>query len=313
MQKIKIFFQLFVAAIKKWAADKCSRLAAALAFYTGLALAPLLIVLVVIVGFVLSGSEVQGMIREQAVGALGDSGAEIVDSVLSDGFDAQAGLIAASISLATILFSASSLFAQLQDAFDTVWGIPDDSKGGIIGYLFKRLKALVMVFSIGLLIVLTVVVSTVVAAVTGLLEQSPEFLETIVPGVDFDFINAILQRLLPFVDYGLSLLILTFVFGWMFKSIPRTDLTRRDVRAGAFLTTILFVVGKAGLAWYLSTGSVGSAYGAAGSLLVLLVWVYYSAQIMLLGAEYSYIDAHTYGSLKGEPDTSPTAVPSPAT
>lgn len=310
MKKIRAFFELFVAAGKRWASDKASVLAAALAFYTGLALSPLLIVLVVIAGVFLSDSEVQDTILLQVNEAAGADAAELVGSMLGGGFDASAGLVAGLISLATVFFSASGLFAQLENAFNVIWRDSAETSGGIMGFLFGRLRALAMVFSIGFLLILSVVISTVFSAVRSFVANSPDLIEegfqSLNINLNLGLLETLVNAVLPALDIALSIALLTFVFGWMFRSVPRVKLTARDVRGGAVITAILFIIGKYGLAIYLSRGSVGSAYGAAGSLLVLLVWVYYSAQIMLFGAEYTYVDATRYGTLAGQEDDSPT-------
>ncbi len=316
MKGIKNFFSLMLAAGKRWSADKASVLAAALAFYTGLALSPLLIVLVVIAGIFLQDGSVQETIQTQVADAAGPDAAALIGSMLSAGFDSNSGLVAGLLSLATVFFSASGLFAQLENAFNVVWRDSTKPRAGIIGFLLGRLKAFAMVFSIGFLLILTVVISTVFSAFTRFVANSPDLIQTQLNnwnlGWDVSMLNTVISAVLPSFDVLLSIAVLTFVFGWMFRSVPNVDLTSRDVRGGAIITAILFILGKYGLAVYLSRGSVGSAYGAAGSLLVLLVWVYYSAQIMLFGAEYTYVDAHKHGTLADKPDDSATITPEPS-
>lgn len=318
MRRIKTFFQLMLAAAKRWAGDKASVLAAALAFYTGLALSPLLIVLVVIAGIFLSSSEVQETILTQVTEAAGADAAELVGSMLGGGATSGSGLIASAISLGLVFFSASSLFTQVEHAFGVVWRDTDKRRSGLLGFLYGRLRALAMVFSIGFLLILSVVISTVFTAITRFVANSPDLiqeqLENMNLNIDVAVLDTLVSAILPSLDIVLSIAVLTFVFGWMFRSIPHVKLTARDVRGGAIVTAILFMIGKYGLAIYLSRGSVGSAYGAAGSLMVLLVWVYYSAQILLFGAEYSYVDATQYGSLanSAETDDSTTLEPSVA-
>ncbi len=310
MKGIKNFFALFVAAGKRWSADKASVLAAALAFYTGLALSPLLIVLVVIAGLFLQDGSVQETIQLQVTEAAGADAAELIGGMMNAGFDSSSGATAALLSLATVFFSASGLFAQLENAFNVVWRDSAKPRAGIVGFLVGRLKAFAMVFSIGFLLIMTVVISTVFSAVTQFIGNSPDLIQEQLTNmnltIDVSLLDRIVSAVLPSLDILLSIVILTFVFGWMFRSVPRVDLTSRDVRGGAIITAILFILGKYGLAIYLSRGSVGSAYGAAGSLLVLLVWVYYSAQIMLFGAEYTYVDAHKFGTLSAQSDASAT-------
>ena len=308
MQAVKKFFQLMKAAGQRWSADKVSVQAAALAFYTGLALSPLLIVLVVIAGLFLNSAEVQATIQTKVADAAGADAAAMVTSMLGGGFDANKGAIAGALSLAMVFFSASSLFAHLERAFNMIWRDSAEIRKGILGFLFARLRAFLMVISIGFLLTLTVLISAVFSAITQFIKRSPDFIQAQFPTLNLSLLDTIVSNALPAIDILLSIFVLTFVFGWMFRSIPRVKLTARDVRGGAIVTAILFIIGKNGLAMYLSRGSVGSAYGAAGSLLILLVWVYYSAQIMFFGAEYTYVDAHRFGSYAAKPDEPPADV-----
>ncbi len=297
MKRITIFVKLLIASVKKWNRDKCSRLSAALAFYSGLALAPLLILLVVFIGMWLSTSEAQELIIQESTNLVGEDGAVIVQEILSEGFDPRAGAVASAVSILAIIYSASSLFAQLEDAFDTIWQAGDHSSNGIISYIIKRLRALLILLAVGVILLLTVVFSVFISTLKDFVEASPEFFISVFPFLNPTTLSEIIDWVLVFFDWSVSLFVLTMMFAFLFNRLPSIDLTFKDVRAGAFLAAVMFFVGRNGLAWYLSRGTIGSAYGAAGSLLVLLIWVYYSAQMMLLGAEYTVIDATTYGSL----------------
>lgn len=297
MSSLRRFFYLFYTAFNKWSTDKAATLAAALALYTGMSLAPLLILIVALAGLFLNGEEVQQSILIQVDAALGPSGVEVIEAILQNAFDPTAGLIASTISLASFMWSASSLFAQLQDAMNTIWHVPPEELGGVLPYLIARLKAVAMVILIGLLLIFTVVLTTVIQAVQSLL-QNPAIVARI-PFVSGDQYQQLIDVILPITDVAVSLTLLSFVFAWVFRFVPHVSLTWRDVSVGALITSILFYIGKFGLAIYLTGGSVGSAYGAAGAFLVLLVWVYYSGQILFYGAEFTYVWAHEFGSKVG--------------
>ena len=309
MASIKLFFSLFYKAYLKWGEDKAATLAAALALYTGMSLAPLLILIVALAGLILNGDEVQQSILMQVDAALGQSGVEIVEAILVNAFDPTAGIIASIISLASFMWSASSLFAQLQDAMNDIWHVPEEKKSGIMAFLVARGKAVLMVILLGVLLIFTVALTTIIQAFQTML-QSPAIAARI-PLLSDGAYQQLIDIVLPITDVVFSILVLMFVFGWLFRFVPRVALTNRDVMAGALLTSILFYIGKYGLAIYLTGGSVGSAYGAAGALLVLLVWVYYSGQILFYGVAYTYVWTHTFGSRK-EAVSAETDEPTPS-
>ncbi len=296
MRKIKNFIFIIKNAGKRWLQDKASVLAAALAFYSGLALAPMLIVAVILAGIFLNGADIQQRIEDEVAATIGDDAAELVASMIEDGFDPSAGRVAVIVSLVSIFFSASGLFTQVENAFNYIWRDNSKNRKGLGGFLLSRLRALLMIFSIGFILILTIVVSTLLSAFAAIVEDSQEVLADRLSPSNFELLDTAVGIILPTIDFLFSILVLTFLFGWMFRRIPSAKLRTRDVRAGAIVTAILFWLGKLGLTFYISRGSVGSAYGAAGSLLVMLVFIYYSAQIMLFGVEYTYVDATTFGS-----------------
>lgn len=299
--------ELLRAAFAEWSADQVSRLAAALAFYTALSLAPLLIFLVALISLVLSGPSVQQTLLEFAESALGASGRELVQTILRNRPSPGSGLLASGISVTMLLFSASTLFNELQHAFNIIWRAPREQLRGVGAVVLLRARALIMVFGIGGVLLLTLLLTLAVRALERVLqtfseEQIGPLAARILPGVEVADVAWLVNRGLPIIDWSVSLVVLWLLFTWMFRSMPhRMRIRWGDVWGGALLTAVLFALGKFALAFYLSTGSVGSAYGAAGSLLVVLVWVYYSAQIVFLGAEYTYVYTHRYGSRRPQP------------
>ncbi len=296
MRKIKNFFFIIKNAGKRWADDKASAMAAALAFYSGLALAPMLILAVVLAGIFLNGQDIQARIEEEVAATLGADSAALVNTMIQEGFDPNAGQIALIVSLVSILFSASSLFTHIEDTFNRIWRVSAQKGKGVMGFIKARFRAILMIFSIGLILSLSILLSTVLSTFSSIVKDSQDLLVGTLSPENLDILDTVVRIIFPIIDFLFTILVLTFLFGWMFRRIPRTSLRTRDVRYGALVTAILFWFGKLGLTFYLSRGSVGSAYGAAGSLLVLLVFMYYSLQIILFGVEYTYVDTTTFGS-----------------
>lgn len=277
---LKAFADILQEAFKKWGTDKVPRIASSLAFYIGLSLAPLLVFAVAVVGFFLSGAEAQTLVIDQVDAAMGESGVDIVQSALDNATDPGAGILASILSLSVLMFSASNLFLQMQDGFNTIWHVPPEKTKGIFNLIFGRLRAFAAVIFVGVLLLGMVILNTVVGNVDKLINNFTPFLSV---G-------------LPLLNGVISLLILTLIFTIMFQRMPKAKIRTKDVVLGAFVAAILFQLGNFGLAYYLSNASVGSAYGAAGSLLVVLVWFFYTMQIILFGAEVSYVYAFKYGS-----------------
>lgn len=282
LERLKAFAKILQAAYTKWSKDKAARIASSLAFYIGLSLAPLLVFAVAVVGFVLSGAEAQALVIAQVDSAMGQSGVDIVESALNSASDPGEGVLASILSLSVLIFSASNLFLQMQDGFNTIWHVPPEKTKGILNLIIGRLRAFAAVIFVGILLLGMVVLNSIVSNIEALIG-------TYTPFLSFG---------LPVLNAVASLLILTLIFTIMFRRMPKTKIRSKDVVLGAFVAAILFQLGNFGLAYYLANASIGSAYGAAGSLLVVLVWFFYTMQIILLGAEVSYVYAHEYGSRK---------------
>lgn len=314
MLQIKRIVALWRAAFDKWSADNASVNAAAIAFLSGLSLAPLLIFAVALAGFVLRGADVQAALLAQAEAALGAAGRDTVAAVLTNAQTPAAGIVASAISLATLIWSASGLFGQFQATLNAMWRVPAERTSGIVNTLLIRLRALLMVLAAGAVLIGAALTSVAISAINQFAQQAAQRLATAIPAFSPATWAWLLGLGLPLIDLVLSLAVLTLLFGWLFSAVPRTPIGWRDVRGGALWTALLFVIGKWGLAWYLGSGSVGSAYGAAGALLVVLVWVYYTVQIVLLGVAYSYVDAHTYGARRpgATAATPPVSAPAPS-
>ena len=272
--------RLFQETFKEWQADKAPLIAAALAYYTVFSISPLLVIAIAIAGTVFGDQAAQAKITDQLVALVGQDGVKPILQALNNISQPKIRGFASLISIGVLIIGASGIFAQLQDALNTVWKVKPQPGQGVMLFLRKRLSSFLMVFAIGVLLILSLVLSAVVATLS---RYRTDFL----PG------SSVLWENLDFiVSFGL----ITFLFCLMFKYVPDVKIAWKDVLIGSIITALLFLFGKYLLGLYLSKGSLGSAYGAAGSLIVFLAWVYYSAQIILFGAEFTHVYTRMYGS-----------------
>jgi membrane protein len=262
----------------QWVEDKAARLGAALAYYTVFSIAPLLILAITIAGLIFGREAAQGRILEQVNHLVGNQGGDAIRSMLESASQPRAGIVGGILGIAMLLFGAAGLFGQLQDAMNTIWEVEPKPGRGVWGFLQDRFLSLTMVLGLAFLLLVSLLLSAAVAALvrlfgswqTGLLGYA--------------------------VNEFVSFLVVTAIFAMIFKFLPDAKIAWRDVWLGAALTSLLFVIGKFGIGYYVGHSGTASAYGAAGSLAVLLVWLYYSAQIFLYGAELTKVYAMRYGS-----------------
>jgi membrane protein len=278
---MKRYFNLFREAFAEFSADKAPRLGAALAYYTIFSLAPLLLISISIAGMVFGREAAQGEIFGQLRGVLGTQTAAAVQEMVKNAAKPKSGTIATVIGIATLLFGAAGVFGQLKDALNTIWNVEPKKEGGFMKMVKDRFLSFAMVLGIGFLLLVSLVLDSGVAA-------AGHFLGNRLPGGE-----AIWQA----IQLVISLGVVTVLFAMIFRFLPDTHPTWRDVWFGAIFTAVLFVVGKFAIGLYLGKSAVGSSYGAAGSLVVLLLWVYYSAQILFFGAEFTQVYARTHGSM----------------
>lgn len=272
--------RLFKAAFDKWRADKAPRLAAALAYYTLFSIAPLLVIAIAVAGLLFGEEMARSQVLVSLQELIGPRAAGALQTVIENTAQPRSGVIATLAGVITLWFGASGVFHQLKEALNTIWGVRPKPGRGLWGMLKARLESLLMVLGIGLLLVLSLIVSTVLAALV-------EFLSHWLPGS---------VSLWQAVDLLSTLLIVTVLFAVIYKILPDVKIAWSDVWIGAAVTAVLFALGRYLIGLYLSRVGVASLYGAAGSLVVILLWVYYSAQILLFGAEFTYVFATRYGS-----------------
>lgn len=270
-----MLLQLLKDSFTAWNKDNAPRLGAALAFYTILSISPLVILVVAIVSFVFERSSAQAHLLDQVQALVGSEGRTAVQSMLASGQKASSGVIATLIGLATLLFGASGVFGELRSALNTIWRTQPKERSGIWGMLRERVFSFGMVFSVGFVLLVSLLASAGLAAMT-------KFFSALVP---------LPVILLASLNFAVSFLGIALLFALILKYVPETEVQWSDVRIGATVTAFLFTIGKSLLGLYLGKASPGSAYGAAGSLVVMVIWIYYSAQIFFFGAEFTHIYA----------------------
>jgi membrane protein len=276
-------------AFAAWWNDQAPSKGAALAYYSMFSIAPLLYLIIAIAGLFFGADAVRGMVFGQIAALMGQGGAEAIREMLAHVSEPKTGGTAAVISIAVLLFSASSVFGQLQTALDTIWRVAEaekrkDQASGIWSFVSSRLLTFGMVLGLAFLVTVSLLLST---ALSALGKWWAPF---------FGRWEAVAQVLDIVLNFG----VLTVVFGAIYKLMPRAHIQWRDVWVGAFVTALLFVIGKFLIGLYLGKGDVGASFGAFGSMVIVMVWIYYSAQIFLLGAEFTWAYAHESGSRRGQ-------------
>src|SRR6184192_2330610 len=270
-------FGLLKQTFSEWLEDKAPQLGAALAYYTVFSLAPLVLVLLAIVGLIFRNdpADAWNKISEQMSYFLDKSAVEMVQNIAQKAAQPNKSVLATVIGVLLALFGASGVFGQLQDALNTVWGVKAKPGGGIWGFLRSRFLSFAMVGGICFLLLVSLTLESV-------LKGFSHWVQSVMPG-------GIVVALAVYWIFDLAVVILLFAI--IFKYLPDAEIQWRDVWIGAAITAILFAIGKWALGLYLGSGSAASAYGAASSLITLLLWVYYSAQILLFGAEFTQVYA----------------------
>lgn len=272
------------ATFHDWSEDKAPRLAAGLAYYTVFSLVPLLVLVIAVAGFVLGGdAHVRAQVLGQVRGMVGAQGAQMLSSAIDAFAAGRRGLAASIFGIATLIFGATGVFSQLQDALDTIWEVEHPRTRGIWNAIKDRLLSATMILGTAFLLLVSLVLSAVLAFVVE--RFGGALADAVVVG--------------QVLNITVSLVVITLLFAAIFKILPHTAVAWRDVWSGALVTAVLFVAGKELLALYLGSARVATAFGAAGSLGIILLWVYYSAQILFFGAEFTQVWARYRGSRVG--------------
>jgi membrane protein len=285
---------LFKLTYQEWKEDKASRLAAALAYYTIFSLGPLLIIVIAVTGLFWQKAAVQSQIMSQVQNLVGAKGATFVADLLNSASNTGRGILATVIGIITLILGALGAFTDLQDALNTIWNVKaEETKGflqSIKKVLFDRLLSFAMILGIGFLLLVSLVVSAGLSAVHTTLGNILPFSELV----------------LQLINLAISIGAITVLFALIFKFLPDAEIAWRDVWLGAFMTAVFFSLGKTLIGLYLGNSAIASSFGAAGSLVLLLVWIYYSAQILFFGAEFTQVYANKFGSkIVAEGETAP--------
>lgn len=282
MNWIKTVFDLFKETFVDWNADKAPRLAAAVAYYVALSLAPLMVLVILIVGVFFSEASVQSQIVEQVNRSIGPTAGELVNSLIDSANSFDGGLFSTVIGLGTLLFASVNVFSQLRGALNAIWGVEETPQvNGFLGFVIDKTVSLGMVLVFIFLLLVSLIISTLLSVLDGVLAQA------LPDAVDF---------LLSALSLGISFGLITVLFALIYRFLPNAHIEWRDVWVGAAITSGLFTLGETLLGLYLANSSTASVYGAAGSFVLILLWIYYSAQIVLFGAEFTQVYARRYGS-----------------
>ena len=279
---IKHTLSLFRKAGTAWIDDFAPSMGAAISYYTVFSLAPLLVIVIAIAGAVFGREAVTGQIVAQLSGLIGKDGAEVVQGLVAAASNSKHGLAASLISLVVVLIGATTVFGELQSALDRIWHVPAEKRpSGIVALLRTRLLSFGLIQGVAFLLMVSLSISAATAALGS-------WAGGLVPGWEF---------LLQGINFAVSATIFTLLFAMIFKLMPSTPIAWRDVWMGAGVTAILFELGKQLIGIYLGKSGMSETFAAAGSLVVLLAWVYYAAQVFLLGAEFTKVYADEHGSL----------------
>ena len=276
---LKTAWSMARQTFSEWSDDKGGRLGAALSYYTVFSIAPLLLLVISVAGLAFGQAAAEGRIFGELSGLLGADAARLVQSAVAKANHPRGGIIGTGVGLVMLLVGATGVVIELQDALDTVWKVAPKPNRGVWGLVRTRLLSMAMILSLGFLLLVSLVVSAALSALTGWLR-----------GVIGD-----IAVVTWFVDAAIALGVIATLVALIYKILPDAHVAWRDVWIGALATAVLFMIGKYLIGLYIGKASVGSAFGAAGSLAVLLVWIYYSAQIVLLGAEFTRVYANRFG------------------
>jgi len=276
----RALFALLRAAYSEWSKDKAPRMGAALAYYTVFALAPLLIIAIAIAGLVFGVQAAQGEVSIQIEGLIGRDGANAIQTMIQSAHKPAHGGIASVVGVLALLLGASGAFSEMQDALNTIWHVKSEGRTRIRNLVKDRFLSFGMVLGIGFLLLVSLLLSALLAALA-------KYVGDLLP------IPAVLLEL---ADFLFSLLSITALFAMIFKLLPKITIAWSDVWAGAVLTSLLFTAGKFGIGFYIGKSVAASAYGAAGSLVIVVAWIYYSALLLYFGAEFTRVYANRIGS-----------------
>ncbi|MFA6457659.1 MAG: YihY/virulence factor BrkB family protein [Bacteroidota bacterium] len=263
-----------------WDSDNVLRLGAALSYYTVLSLSPLLIIIIVLSSFGFGKEAASGHLVAQIRGIAGIEGAKFVQSMIESAYNSGASIPAAIFSVFTLFLGASGVFVELRDSLNTIWRVKRQSTGTILAFLHGRFLSIIMIIGLGFLLLVSLLFSAIVRVFSN-------YLSTTIVSI---------EGLFPVLDVAFSLVGIMLLIALIFKYLPDAVVTWSDVWIGAAVTSLLFSVGKVVIGLYLGSTVIGTAFGAASSLVMLMIWAFYSIQIILFGAEFTRLYADRFGT-----------------
>jgi membrane protein len=280
--RLQDLWALFKESWNAWSTDKAPRLGAALAYYTTFSLAPLLVIVIAIAALVFGQEAVQGKIVAEIGGLIGTESSSAIQTMIEKARTPATGVFATILSVITLLLGATGVVGELKDTLNTIWHVEPAPEMGLLRTLKMRLASLAFVLGVGFLLLVSLVISTVLSALNGFFSHL--------------FSSPWILHVLQVVNIVVSLGVITVLFAMLYRFLPDTEVSWHDVWIGAGTTALLFVISKFLLGLYLGRSSIGSAYGPAGALVLILAWVYYASLVLLFGAEFTEVYAHRYGS-----------------
>lgn len=281
----KLILKLLGDSYSGWDNDKAGRMGAALSYFTVFSLAPMLLIIIAIASVAFGRAAAQGRIVNEISGLIGHDGAEAIQGMIANASQSGSTLAATIFGIAMLIFGATGVFVQLKESLNTVWHVEPKPMGTIKGFLMTRLVSFSMILAVAFLLLVSLVLSAILSAVGS-------FLSGLMPGLGI---------LIQIFNFVFSFGVIAFVFALMFKYVPDAQVAWKDVWIGAAVTSLLFTIGKFAIGLYLGNSQIGSTFGAASSLVIVMLWTYYSALILLFGAEFTKVYADLYGS-KIKPD-----------
>jgi len=293
-RSLKSWWSLLKTAVKAWVEDYAPSMGAALSYYTVFSLAPILLIVISIAGLIFGADAARGEIFGQLRGLMGADAAKAVEEILISVNKPEQGIAATLIGFVVLLIGATTVFGELQDALDRIWRAPArDKTGGLWGLLRARLLSFGMILGIAFLLMVSLVLSAITAAL----------------GKWWSGAFGSWEVLAQVVNIVVGFAFTTVGFALIYKMMPRVKVQWHDVWIGAAVTALLFTIGRFLIGLYIGKSGVASGFGAAGSLVVIFIWVYYSAQIFLLGAEFTWVYAQTFGSMRNVPTPNGASTP----
>src|ERR1043165_3783559 len=278
---LKGIWTVLKRAVSGFSDDKVTKLSGSLAYYTVFSMGPLLVLIISLCGIFLGREAVEGKIYHTLVGFVGSDTAAQLQEIIKHASIGNKGKVAAIVGGVTLLVGATSVFAEIQDSINTIWGLKPKPKRGWVKMLQNRFLSFSVIISLGFVLLVSLVVSGLIEGLSNRLQMAYPDVTVVI----FYIINLVL-----------TFIITSFIFGVIFKVLPDADIRWKDVATGAIVTAILFMIGKFAIGLYISNSNVGSTYGTAGSLVVVLLWVYYSSFILYFGAEFTKSYAMEYGA-----------------